>query len=147
MGTDPTVDILNELLMLEQRSLAPRLLESTAFADNASAGDLANVHRIAQASQEHSAWLANMVISLDGVPSFPLGDLSTADMHYLDIRYSLPQFIADREALIQKYQLANGRITDEPRASDLIQRILQRHRQELDLLSGEPTQESGAVTA
>jgi len=146
MGTDQTVEILNELLALERGSLAPRLLESTAFADNASAADLANVQRIAQASQEHSAWLANMVLSLGGVPGLRLGDLRTADMHYLDIRSSWPRFVADREALIRKYQLANERIDDEPRASDLIQRILQRHRQELALLSGEPSHERDAVT-
>ena len=145
MGTDRTVDILNELLALEQRSLAPRLLESTAFVDGASAGDLTNVQRIGQASKEHSAWLANMIISLGGVPGFCCGDLGTADMHYLDLRYTLPSFVADRESLIKKYELAARRIGDEPRASDLMQRILQRHRQELTLLQGDPKSEAGAV--
>ncbi len=147
MGMERMVDILNELLGLEQRSLAPRLTESTAFVDSASAGDLANVKRIAHASKEHSGWLANMIISLGGVPGFRFGDLSTADMHYLDLRYTLPRFIVDRESLIKKYELAARRIDDEPRVSALIQRILQRHRQELTLLRGEPSKETDAVTA
>lgn len=146
MGTQQTIDVLNELLALEQHSLAPRLLESTAFADSASSSDLANVHRIAQASRDHGEWLANMIISLGGVPGFASGDLSTADIHYLDVRCSMPRFIADRESMIRKYELAATRIGDEPRVSDLIQRILQRHRQELDLLRGEPRHDPDAVT-
>lgn len=144
MSIHETVTILNELLTLEQRNLALRLL-ATAFVDSASAGDHTNVQRIAQASKERSAWLADMIISLGGVPGLRSGDLSTADMHYLDIRFNLPRFIADREALIKKYHLATQRIHDEARVSDLIQRILQRHRQELALLRQEPQQDVDAL--
>ena len=134
MAAQRTIDILNELLAIEQRSLAPRLVESTLFVDRASTADLANMQGMARACEEHGAWLAEVIIDLGGIPAFRDADLNTTDMHYLDLRHNLPRFISDREALIEKYLRATEWIDNEPRAADLIQRILQRHRQELAAL-------------
>jgi bacterioferritin (cytochrome b1) len=134
MDPQKIVNVLNELLALEQVSLAPRLVQSTMFVSRLSVEDSHVVQNMARASEEHGAWLADAILQLGGVPGPRIADAQWANLHYQDVRNVLPRLLGDLEALIQKYALAAHYVTDEPRAAELLTRIRDRHRQELSTL-------------
>lgn len=128
------VAILNELLSLEQRSLAPRLLESTVSVSSQSVPALILVQRMATATRDHGAALAKLILDLGGTPA-PRHDLITsADLHFQDLRHVLPRLVADLEATVRSYSFAAQSLSDEPRALAVVTRILQRHQQDLQAL-------------
>ena len=135
MDTVSTVDILNELLVNEQRRLATRLAESNVFVSRPAAENMRLVHRMAEESREHDAWLVASITELGGVPGPRVGDITTADVHYQELRRVLPRLLADHEALIRKYKLAAERLNTEPRAVEVVQRILARHQADLEILT------------
>jgi bacterioferritin (cytochrome b1) len=128
------LDVLNELLVLEQASLARRFLESTVFVSHMTIEALTTVHSMARADEEHSARLTDAIIRLGGVPGLRFADPGTSDLHYLEINHALPRLLADREALVRKYTTAMNHITAEPLATDVVARILDQHTAELTSL-------------
>lgn len=138
MEDQATVAVLNELLALERRNLAARLLESTVFISRLSVENLNLVRRMAQASAEHGAWLAEAITELDGVPGPRHDDVHTADLHYLDLRHVLPRLTTDHENLIRKYTLAAARIASRPKADTVVSHILKRHQEALSSLNQLP---------
>lgn len=129
------VAILNELLTLEQRSLAPRLLESTVSVSGPSVPALVLVQRMTAATRDHGAALAKLILDLGGTPSPRRYLIATADLHFQDLQHVLPRLVIDFEAIVRSYTLAAQRLSDEPRALALVTRILQQHQQDLQSLS------------
>ena len=125
------VDILNELLAFEQRNMVPRVLESTVFISRLSVEALNVVQEMARASAENGAWLADAIRELGGAVGPRMTDTASADLHYQELRHVLPRLVADREALLHRYELAAHRVGAEPRAVEAVQRILRRHQEEL----------------
>jgi len=133
--SEPAVhDILNELLVEEQRCLAVRLVESTVFVNQAAMDELGNVQRMARASRKHGAWLADLILSLGGVPGLRGIKASSADLHYQDLRHVLPRLVEDCESLVRLYTRALQHVDDEPLAVELVTRIRSRHQEALDSL-------------
>lgn len=128
MTQPATADILNELLTAEQGSIAPRLVESTLFVSRLAVEDLVTVRKIARACRDHCGWLTELILDLGHTPWPRVNDLRSADLHFQELRQVLSRLAADLEALIRKYTLAAARVTDEPRATALITRILDRYR-------------------
>jgi hypothetical protein len=128
------VAILDELLTLEQRSLAPRLLESTVFVSDLSVAAFGLVQRMAHATGDHAAALTKLILDCGGSPGPRGSSVTTADLHFQELQRVLPRLIADEQALIRKYAIAAQRLSDELRASALVTRILQRHQQDLEKL-------------
>ena len=128
------VAILNELLTLEQRSLAPRLLESTVFVSDLSVAAFSLVQRMAQATGDHTAALTKLILDCGGSPGPRSPSVATADLHFQELQHVLPRFIADQEAFVRRYTTAAERLSGEPRALALVTRILQRHQQDLEKL-------------
>jgi hypothetical protein len=128
------VAILNELLGLEQRSLAPRLLESTVSVSSLAAPALGLVQRMTTTTREHRAALAKLILELGGTPG-PRGyGIATADLHFQDLQHVLPRLVANEEALVRNFTPAAQRLAGEPRAMAVVTRILQRHQQDLQAL-------------
>ncbi|MHC4697452.1 MAG: hypothetical protein ACYTFA_11980 [Planctomycetota bacterium] len=130
MAEPAVVDILRELLVAEQGSLAPRLLESTVFVSDLAVDDLNAIKDMARAGEEHSAWLTELILSLGGAPVLREGDMTTADLHYQAVQCVLPRLVQDRESLVEHYTRVSDRVSEEPRATDLVARILSRHQEE-----------------
>jgi hypothetical protein len=145
MNEQAIVDILNEVLALEQCSLATRLMESTVFVSRPSVDDWNTVRRMARASEEHGAWLADAILQLGGVPGPRVSDVTSADLHFQELHHVLPRLIADREALVHKLMLAAQRVSAEPRAAEPVQRILRRHQEELASLQPSGGQNVGTA--
>jgi hypothetical protein len=129
------VAILNELLSIEQRSLAPRLLEATVSVSSLSIPALVLVQRMTAATRTHSAALAKLILDLGGTPAPRRYLIATADLHFQDLQHVVPRLVADQEAIVCSYTLAAQRLSDEPRALALVTRILQQHQQDLRTLS------------
>jgi len=128
------VAVLNELLSLEQRSLAPRLLESTVSVSSLAAPAMSLVQRMSNAVREHSGTLARLILELGGTPGRRGFGIATADLHFQDLQHVLPRLVANEEELVRDFTLAAQRISDDPRALAAVTRILQRHQQNLQAL-------------
>lgn len=145
MDNPTLIDILNELLACESRSLVTRFLESGAFVSDLSVKDYDVLQAIGRRTEESIRWLAETITSLKGTPGRGVAHVSTGDLHFLELPCVLPRLTSDRNATIRKYTLATQRLTDEPDALALVQRILDRHGKDLESLSklGAPTQGVG----
>lgn len=135
METPTVIDILNELLTTEHRSLARRLQEATVFVSRETIGEVEQIRQMADESREHAEWLTRLILELGGEPGVRLSDPTTADLHYQKVRHTLPRLISDHQTLIRKYSLAAQHVDSEPEASELLSRILARHREHADNLN------------
>lgn len=135
MDSPSPVAILNELLVLEERGLPARVLESTVFVSQVSVEDSTMVSRMADAQREHCAWLSEAVVDNGGVPGPRTANATSADLHFQDIHCLMPRLAADREAIVAKYALAVEFLSALPDVAGLISRIQGRHRDELAALS------------
>ncbi len=129
------VAILNELLTLEQQSLAHRLLEATVSVTSLSVPVWVLVQRITAATRDHSAALARLILDLGATPAPRRNLITSADLHFQDLHRVLPRLIADQEAIVRSYTVAARRLSDDPRALAVVTRILQQHQKDLQLLS------------
>ena len=136
------VDLLDELLAREQAGLAARLMQSTIFVSGLSVDTFQTVTRLARATDGHAAWLAGMILELGGTPGPRRVDSRLAEPHFQDVGSTLPLLVTNQEELIRVYEQAGERLTSEPRAVELTNRILQRHRDELALLTSHLAKES-----
>ena len=134
MDTQTVVDLLNELLANEQRTPAHRLLESNVIVSRVAMDGLGPVQAMARASREHTAWLTELILELDGAPGLRFGDPTSADLHYQELHHALPRLVREHQALIRKYELASERLAGEPEAQEVVERILARHRKLLSAL-------------
>lgn len=128
------VDVLNELLALEQRRLAVRLIESGVFISQLSVVEGIELRRIAAESRTHCACLVDAIAARDGTPGPRVGDLRSADLHYQELRHVWPRLVADHEALVRRYRAAVDRLSPAPDAAAIIARILARHEADLQTL-------------
>ncbi len=134
MDSPSPVAILNELLVLEERGLPARVLESTVFVSQVSVEDSTMVSRMADAQREHCAWLSAAIVESGGVPGPRTANATSADLHFQDIRCLMPRLAADRQAIVAKYALAVESLAALPEVAGLISRIQARHRDELATL-------------
>lgn len=153
MTSNEIVDILNTLLVAEQASAVERLLESTVFVSWASADEYPVVKRIAREDEQHCEWLVDLIDAHRGAVRPRSGDVRSADMHFQELDYLLPRVIENEKAILRKYEVAAGRLGPAPDAAALINKIIARHRDHIETLTGfqqRATQSaagSGGVTA
>lgn len=133
MAESAVLDILNELLAAEQRSLPVRMFESTVFVSQVSVDHCADVDRLARISREHSAWLSELILELGGALGPRIGDVTSADLHYQELHHVVPRLLRAQKTLVDLYVTAAQRVAAEPKARELVQRIITRHRQALDV--------------
>jgi hypothetical protein len=131
MTNPPVIGVLRELLAAEQKSIAPRLLESTVYVALRGLREFEAVRRAAQATREHERRLTELIIALGGAPGPRSADVRTGDLHFLEVHFIIPRLLADREALIRTYEAAAARLAREPNAAATVGEILERHRAEL----------------
>ena len=126
--------VLGELLEAEERSLLPRLLESTVFADSQAAGELGIVRHMVAEHQEDARRLFETLVALDGRPGPSVSEIGSADFHYLDLEVLLPRVLADQEQLAARYGAAAEALDDCPPAADVVGEIAGRHRTRAEYL-------------
>ena len=129
MDTPRTIAILNELLAAEQDALLPHLLRSALVVSPTSAAELDTLRRIERETQEHSAWLAELILERDGAPALRPADTRVAGMHYRDLHHALPLLLNDCTARIDLYQRAAEQLGSDRDALALVDRIRTRHEQ------------------
>ena len=131
MSREDVLEVLDELLALERRNLAARVLESGIFLSRSSAGDLATVHAMADASDHNAHRLSATIESLGGVPGLRRGDLATADLHFQSLHHAISRLQADSEAMIEQYARAIDLVDSEPEAGRLVGELIEGHRDRL----------------
>jgi len=123
-------EILNGLLAREQRNLASALMESTLFISHVAVADGGTIEAFVESSKKDGEMLANAIAKLGFTPGLRRVDLSGADLHFQDLHTALPRLRADREKLVDIYTRAAQRLADVPDVLPLVQRILEKHREE-----------------
>lgn len=131
MSREEVLAVLDELLTLERRSLAARVLESGVFLTRSSVGELAAVHAMADASDHNAHRLSAAIESLGGVPGLRRGDLTTADLHFQSLEHVASLLPADCETMIEQYERAIDLVADEPEAARLVGALIEGHRDRL----------------
>lgn len=131
MDRTSLIAVLNDLLIAEQCSLAPRLFESTMFVSKLDIDLYQLVRSMAQSSRKHCAMLTEVILELGGQPVPRRVDVTTGDLHFLEVRSLIPRLLASQESLEQLYQQAGTRVGSEVRAASVVARILDRHREYL----------------
>ena len=128
--TEPMIiDVLNELLAAERSAPAHRLIESTVFVSRAAAEDIFVVRRMTEQSQEHAAWLTEVILQLGGSPGLRVGDMTSAGLHFQELRSAMPYLLTQSEGLVRKYHAASARVSSESQAVDVVGKILARHEE------------------
>jgi len=134
MSEQSIISVLNELLTLEQAAPAARLFESTVFISHWSVEDWQIAKRIASASRQHCASLAELIQDLGGTPGLRAQDVMTADLHFQELRSAIPRLIDEYECLISKYKIAAQHVASHTAATSLVNQILQHHQQKFSEL-------------
>jgi hypothetical protein len=134
-----SVEILNTLFAAERRSLVPRLAEMSNFVSWASADDLGVVKRMIAEESEQQQWLVEQIARCGGGVYPTAADVTTANLHYLDLQTVMPRVIASTESLVGLYDNPSQRASRRsdaltPEAAALIGRIAQRHQAHLQQL-------------
>jgi hypothetical protein len=133
MPESSVTDILNSLLIEEERSLIARLGESTLFVSGSFAARIAVLREIARTQREHCAALTGLILELGDAPWPRQQDVRTADLHFQDIPHVWPRLLEDIQHLIDVHRVASGSVQGEPRAFALIAEHLQRHERNLEI--------------
>ncbi len=128
--TEPMIiDVLNELLAAERSAPALRLIESIVFVSRGAADDVVVVRRMAEQSQQHAGWLTEVILQLGGSPGLRVADMTSAGLHFQELRSAMPYLLVQSEELVRKYNAASARVSSEPQAADLVGKILARHEE------------------
>ena len=134
MNAHDVIDILNELLAREQGQLAVRLAESTLFVSPQSVDEHLVVQRMTTDSLDHCKCLVAAITEFGGSPAHRPGHVDSADLHFQELHHVIPRLLVDHESLIQSYRRAAQRLAVEPRAAEVVGKILARHQADLDAL-------------
>jgi len=135
MNNDKLIDLLNDILAAELRSLLPRLRESTVFVDWASADDLFAVNGMMNEELEHVAWLVDAINDVGGDPAPVTADIRSTGAHYLRLSYILPQVLRERRRALSLFESAAPQLAANDRASVVASRIIERKRRHVDHLA------------
>lgn len=125
---------LNQLLGAEQCNLAPRLVQSEVFVSSMSVPASEVVRRMADTMRRNCEELVDLIIDLGGEPRPQPCDVSTANLHYQELAYVIPQLVQAHENLIRQYTAARPKVAGNRAASDLITSILSHHDRDLSRL-------------
>ncbi|MEK6675320.1 MAG: hypothetical protein AABZ47_06650 [Planctomycetota bacterium] len=134
MANPDSFDILNELLLEEQKSSVPRIVESAVFISTAGVGEFVLLKKLADSSKQNVRLLTEQIIEIGESPWPRNHDVASADLHFQNLHSVLPRLRADLNRLIRLYQFASTKLSGSPAASKLISRILDRHRTDLNAI-------------
>lgn len=134
MPSDAVIAVLNELLVAERRNLAPRLCESILFVSRQTATARELVEGMARLSRDHCESLAALIRELGAEPGLRGPDMATADLHFQALCHALPRLLSAHKALLGTYRIASLKVSEEPRAADVLARIMERHTSDLQAL-------------
>ncbi|NOT00058.1 MAG: hypothetical protein HOP29_05480 [Phycisphaerales bacterium] len=135
METLDVIDVLNDLLAEETRSLLPRLHESIVFVSWPSADEQSAVARMIAEQREHPAWLVAAMNDLGGNPVPALPDIRSTNFHFVELSSVLPRILAEERRLLRAYESAGATIGDNVRAAQVIARVAERRRRHIDALA------------
>lgn len=127
------IEILNELLAAEKRSVLPRLAEAAPHVSREEAAVAESIRRMVREEAAHTEWLVQAILALGGSPAPAAADLRTSNLHYLELGYLLSHAVRGKDRLVLAYDSAVGRIEDDD-VRALVARIADRHRAHLEEL-------------
>jgi len=134
------------LLAVERDVLLPHLLRSALVVSRTSAAGLSVLRRLERETQEHAAWLAELILARDGSPGLCPADTRVAGVHYRDLHHALSLLLDDCSARIALYQRAAGQLDSDRDALTLVNRIRDRHERHREMLQTLASASSAAAS-
>ena len=126
---------LNRLLAAESDCPAVRLLEGRAFVDGSSMTVHRAISRIAGENKEHARWLVELLLSFDAAPQPLSPSARCADLFYVDVKAGLPRVREGVEGALALAEKTRREVAPAAgRTVHTVDRILQRHREQIALL-------------
>lgn len=134
MNAQQVARMLDDCLRAEQHSLLPRLAQCAVFLSWASADEHYAARQMVSEEQEHMAWLVNMINELGETPTPAHANIRTTSLHFVELQYVMPQIVQDKQQLVRSYETASGRLAGNTDATQLLNKIVTRHRMHLETL-------------
>ncbi len=134
MDQEALVAQLNDLLNLEFGGLLGRLDQLHPFVEWADAVAIPVFRRIVADEGLARRRLTEAIEAEGGVPRPPRPDLSSARVHYLDVRYLLPLLIDEQRRRVAAYEAVAGRIPSDRPSAPIVSALLAQHRAHLEQL-------------
>ncbi len=135
MNTEHAIEILNELLDHESKSVLPRIGESELFTTWASADEHRIISRMIEEEKDARARLVETIRDLGSDPLPVTADIASTNIHYLDLSYVLPAILNDRKRVLSAYQSAASQTGTSALAAQTIAEIMDCHQRQIDELS------------
>ncbi|MCP4245844.1 MAG: hypothetical protein GY778_02240 [bacterium] len=135
--------VLQDLISQHQRSLLPRLLESTVFVDAHAAGELGAVRRMAAEHGLDEQRLAELLIGHGGLPGPRTCEITSADFHFVCLDTLLPRVLVDQERLAARFDEAASLLDEVPGTAQGVREIAHHHRAAAEYLRSLTTPAAG----
>lgn len=146
MSTPAIIATLNQMLDIEQQSLALRVHESNPYVSLSEVAVNNAVRSMALHARSHREALSEMILDLGGQPVPRRANIETANLHYLDLFAVVPLLLESHEKVVAQYKQLTPRLAGHKPAADLAARILARHESDLETLRGLIPVASGTST-
>lgn len=124
-------EVLNELLAAECRCAVRRTLESTVFISYSARQLYAFLMKMGERNRRHCEQLTRRILDSGGAPWPKPADMSSADIHFLDLKHLLARIDGDLCRQIELYKNAGGQLLSSSPAHGLCTSILAVHEKEL----------------
>ena len=129
------VDALNSLVEAEVNSLFRFMGEGSPYLNRATAEMRKPLLAMVAASERHAEELANLIESLNGVPSLRSVQPEEQYLAYLSIKFLLPKLMNDKKLMIERYEnvLSNLGATD-PTILGVLKSHIADHKSDVTVL-------------
>ncbi len=134
MRNPDVIRVLNDLLAGEQRSLMPRLTESTPFVSWALADESEVIQQMIREEAEHVGWISEMIVAQGTAPAPGLAAIDSGDIHYVELSFIWPRIIESKRDLLAACEAALGQLTPDQDAAALVAKLRGRHHDHLEKL-------------
>lgn len=136
------IDTLNELLVLEFRSLAMYLADAAPWTTSGSQAATEVVNNIQQDRLEYARRMATMIQDLNGAVDAGDYPMEFTDTHDLALDFLIGELQKEQAEIIAEAEAMVVKLADEPAARALAEEVLgseRAHQEALDRLAVQPS--------
>ena len=136
MSRNNTVDILNQVLTLQYRSLPMYLVYGAPWTHHGDEQASAVLKNIVADQERISRRIAEEIYDRNAIPNPDDFPLEYAELNFLSLEYLLGELLADHTHNVAQLELLTTALTEDAPAKALVEEVLGSARAHLDALQG-----------